>query len=191
MTQAEFKKTAPQAAGMDYYALLGLSERFAIDLGELERRYLERSRDVHPDRFVNAPAAERVAALQRSMQLNDAYKTLKKPHARAEYLLGRHGLFIGDNEALDPTFLMEVLELREELAEAKARGQKHRLGELEKAMLDRQDTIFGRVASLFADVEASGERAVLAEIKAQLIVLRYIRRYLDEFEDVLDEEGEL
>ena len=60
-----------------------------------------------------------MAALSRSRALNDAYQTLKKPVARAEYLLERAGVTIGDNERLDPAFLMEILELREELAEAR------------------------------------------------------------------------
>lgn len=190
MTTPEFKKSAVQAASADYYALLDLDPRFAIDAGELERRYLERSRVVHPDRFVAAPASQRVAALHESMQLNDAYKTLKQPGSRAEYLLGRHGVFIGDNETLDPTFLMEVLELREELHEAKHGRDQARMRALEDAMLERRDATLERVAALFADFESTGNTELLAAIKAQLIVLRYIRRYLDEFDD-LDEEGEL
>jgi molecular chaperone HscB len=191
MTTPEFKKSAAPAASADYYALLDLDPRFAIDPGELELRYLERSRTVHPDRFVAAPASQRVAALQQSMQLNEAYKTLKQPGSRAEYLLGRQGVFIGDNEILDPTFLMEILELREELAEAKHGGDQARMRALEQAMIERRDATLERVAALFADFESTGDTALLADIKTQLIVLRYIRRYLDQFDDLFDDEGEL
>jgi molecular chaperone HscB len=190
MEPADFKRAAPSAGGpgAGYFALLGLPERFAVDLAELERSYLERSRQVHPDRFVTAPPRERVQALQASMQLNEAYKTLKKPHSRAEYLLVRRGVTIGDNEVLDPEFLMEVLELREELAGAKLAGDKATLGRLEAAMTARQDATLAAVAAHFAQLEqgADSPGAVLAELKKQIILLRYIRRYLEELEDLDD-----
>lgn len=203
MKHVEFKKAgSARPVGTDLYALLGLEERFAIDLDELERRYLERSREVHPDRFVNAAASQRVSALQQSMELNNAFKTLKKPMTRAEYLLRRHGVAIGDNEQLDPGFLMEMLEMREELQEARAAGQSGRVRELERAMLKRRDEAMGRVAVLFAALErsagspgstasagaGSGAQAGLDEIKQEIILLRYIHRYLEAIEDDLEED---
>lgn len=193
MEQSDSTATAliTGAASTDYFALLGLRESFAVDPSELEHRYLERSKVVHPDRFVSAPARERVAALHQSMQLNDAYRTLKKPLPRAEYLLTRHGVSIGDNEILDPEFLMEVLELREELAEAKHARDHATLRRLEDIMLDRQEAALATVAARFAALEAAspqGADDILAEIKRAVILLRYIRRYLEEFEDVFDEE---
>src|ERR1700735_1049332 len=88
------------------FALLGLPAQFDGDAAELERAYYAASKELHPDRFATAPAAERVAALSKSRALNDAYQTLKKPIARAEYLLAQAGVTIGDNERLDPAFLM-------------------------------------------------------------------------------------
>lgn len=192
MKHIEREKADPAgSAGADFYALLGIEERFAVDLDELEQRYLQRAREVHPDRFVNAGAGRRVSALQASMQLNDAYKTLKKPVPRAEYLLRRHGITIDDNEQLDPAFLMEVLELREDLQAAKMAGQSDKLRALEQAMLERRDDALLRVAERFAVLEGSsdedGGRAILDEIKKEIILLRYIRRYLEAFEDDLEE----
>src|SRR2546421_11861450 len=108
-----------RASSSDAFELLGLPAQFDLDPPVIERAFFERSKELHPDRFATAPAAQRVAALSRSRALNDAYQTLKKPISRAEYLLSRAGITIGDNERLDSTFLMRVLELREELAEAK------------------------------------------------------------------------
>ncbi|MES2965209.1 MAG: Fe-S protein assembly co-chaperone HscB, partial [Bdellovibrionota bacterium] len=83
-------------------------------------RLFERSKELHPDRYASAPAAERVAALSKSRALNDAYQQLKKPVPRAEYLLSRAGVSIGENERIaDTAFLMEILEIREELSEAR------------------------------------------------------------------------
>ncbi|MCG8421529.1 MAG: Fe-S protein assembly co-chaperone HscB [Proteobacteria bacterium] len=184
MTQPEFRRAAPRGGQeVDFYALLGLAERYEIDRAELESRYLEKSKNVHPDRFVAAPAAERVAALQRSMQLNQAYKTLKRPLARAEYLLARRGTSIGANETLEPGFLMEVLELREELATAKQAGDAAKLRQLESAMRHREEDTLGRIAALFGTLEESGDSSVLTDIKREVILMRYIERYLDEFQD--------
>src|SRR5687767_6790012 len=175
----------------DYFQILGLPERFAIDPAELERAYHERSRELHPDRFAQAPAAERVAVLSRSMSLNEAYKALKKPQSRAEYLLRRAGLSIGGNERLDPRFLMEILELREELAEAVHAGQQDRVARLSASMKARQRTALDMLGPLFARAESSSgddRAAALAEIKTALILLRYVARYLEESEAALDED---
>ena len=178
--------TSTRVVSADFYALLGLPESYSVDLAALERNYLERSREVHPDRFVNAPAHERVGALQQSMSLNDAYKAVKNPIARAEYLLQRNGVSIGDNERLDPAFLMEVLELREELAEAKHANDRPTLRRLEDDMLDRRDRALAAIAERFASLESeAGDRpAELAIIKKQVILLRYVRRYLEEFDEL-------
>ena len=167
-------------SGEDPFALLGLSAGYDVDPAALERAFFERSKAVHPDRVAGAPAAERVAALSRSRALNDAYQLIKKPVSRAEYLLARAGVTIGDNERLDPAFLMEILELREELAEARAAGALARVEQLQRAMQARRAEALGALSGLFA----AGD---LAAIKHRLIVLRYIHRYLEECDVALDE----
>lgn len=166
---------------VDYFSLLGLPAIYAIDKDELESRYLERSREVHPDRFVGAGARQRVEALGQTMELNEAYKILRDDARRAEHLLARHGIAIGGNEQLDPTFLMDVLEAREELAEAQADGDQAAIARLEDSMLDRRDAILEAVAGLWERVEAGepDETGTLGEIKRQLILLRYVARYLE------------
>jgi molecular chaperone HscB len=198
---------------LDYFQLLGLPETFAVDGAALERAFHERSKELHPDRFASAPAAERVTALQRSMAINEAYKALKKPIPRAEYLLGRAGVTIGSNERLDPTFLMEILELREELAHARHAGQRETVARLEATMKSRRDAAVAALTPLFACAEACGRAAdgapaghrtqsaagaagtgetrasCLAEIKTTLILLRYVGRYLEECDAALDEDA--
>ena len=149
----------------------------------LERAFFERSKELHPDRFASAPAAERVAALSKARALNDAYQTLKKPVPRAEYLLARAGVTIGDNERLDPAFLMEILELREELAEARHAGQDSpRSRGCRRAMIARRKAVARRAAG------AVRRRTTSPAIKEQLIVLRYLDRYLEECDAALDDE---
>jgi molecular chaperone HscB len=165
----------------DPFALLGLAPAFEVDLAALERAFFERSKELHPDKVAGAPAAQRVAALSRSRALNDAYQLIKKPVPRAEYLLERAGVTIGDNERLDPTFLMEVLELREELAEARVAGNADLVARLQRAMQARRTQALDALPALFA----AGD---LAAIKERLIVLRYIHRYLEECDAALDED---
>ncbi len=177
--------TVAKPAQPDLFALLGIAPAFEIDLAELERNFFEKSKELHPDRFANAPANERVAALSKSRALNDAYQTLKKPVPRAEYLLARHGVVIADNERIDPSlgaaFLMEILELREELAEARAAGKLDIVEAKQAAMKARRKVVIESLPSLFAQQD-------LAAIKNQLIVMRYLDRYLEECDSALDED---
>jgi molecular chaperone HscB len=170
-----------RASSSDAFGLLGLPAQFDLDPQVIERAFFDRTKELHPDRFANAPANERVAALSRSRALNDAYQLLKKPVSRAEYLLARAGVTIGDNERLDPAFLMEILELREELAEARAAGELARVDQLQRAMQARRAEALAALPGLFA----AGD---LVTIKQRLIVLRYIHRYLEECDAALDDE---
>src|ERR1700736_4539783 len=76
----------------DFFSFLGLPRKLRIDMSDLEQRYRALSRQFHPDYFYNAAPAERRAALEKSSYLNDAYRTLRQPIARVEYLLQLEGL---------------------------------------------------------------------------------------------------
>lgn len=163
------------------FALLGVEPRFDLDKAALERAFFERSKALHPDRFANAPASERVVALARSRALNDAYQVLKRDASRAEYLLRREGLTIGDNERIDPALVMALLEERETLAEARVANDRERIEALCASMRARKQSALAAVSAGFA----SGQ---LAEVKQQLILLRYVERYLEECDAALDED---
>jgi molecular chaperone HscB len=111
------------AAPRDFFSFLGLSRKLAIDLADLEQRYRALSRQLHPDYFYNATPAERRASLERSSYLNDAYRTLKNPASRIEYLLKlenqveRDGFSRASATAPPPALLEEVFVLNEELDE--------------------------------------------------------------------------
>ena len=128
----------------DYYAFMGLPRRLNLDAGEIERRFRALSRQFHPDFFYNATTAERRASLERSSYLNDAYRTLKDPVARLQYLLQMEGLAPqGPAEAtrqVPPALLEEVFALNDELdevREARADGAAADVwrGRLERARL--------------------------------------------------------
>lgn len=171
---------ASPSTSSDLFSLLGLTPSYEIDRAALEAAYHERSREVHPDRYASAPASERVAALSKARALNDAYKTLRDARQRAEYLLARSGVTIGDNERLEPELLMEFLEQREELAAARQAGRTAEVEALQGSMMTKRKAILAALSGLFA----SGN---LADAKKQLIVLRYLDRYLEECEAALED----
>src|SRR5262249_2627195 len=125
----------------DLFAALGIEPRFDVDAAQLEAAFHARSAEVHPDRFASAPAAERVAAVRRSMELNQAYKPLRRPVPRGEYRLARAGRGIVEGDKVDAAFLAEVLEVREQLEEARAAGKLDEVTRLERAMKARHDAL--------------------------------------------------
>jgi len=105
----------------NHFELFGLKPAYALDLEHLDRAYRDIQAEVHPDRFAHAGDAERRASMQMTTQVNEAYRTLKSPVLRGKYLLELHGVDVGfeTNTAMPPEFLVEQMELREKLEEAK------------------------------------------------------------------------
>jgi molecular chaperone HscB len=113
---------APSGLRVDYFSFLGLPRKLRIDMNDLEQRYRALSRQFHPDYFHNASAAERRLSLERSSYLNDAYRALKQPSSRIEYLLALEGERTTASAAagganVPPGLLEEVFALNEELDE--------------------------------------------------------------------------
>ena len=106
----------------NHFELFGLAPSYALDNSELESRYRELQGRVHPDRFAAAPEAERRVAMQWAAQANEAYRTLRDPVARARYLLSLKGFDTGEesNTAMPPDFLMQQMEWREGVADARS-----------------------------------------------------------------------
>ena len=111
----------------DYFAFVGVPRRLNLDLVDLERRFRTLSRQFHPDYFYNASPAERIASLERSSYLNDAYRTLKQPISRTAYLLELEGVWTSADRGeataskqVPPALLEEVFALNEELDEVRS-----------------------------------------------------------------------
>jgi molecular chaperone HscB len=105
----------------NHFELFGLSPAFGLETEALERSYRQIQAQVHPDRFAHAGDAERRASLQWTTRVNEAYRTLKDPVQRAKHLLELRGVDVAfeTNTAMPPDFLMQQMELREALEEAK------------------------------------------------------------------------
>lgn len=101
----------------NFFELFGLVPGFSIDQSKLAGQYRHLQQLVHPDRFATASEAERRHSMQLTAHINEAYQTLKQPLSRARYLLELRGVVTDQSSSLDNAFLMEQMELREQLAE--------------------------------------------------------------------------
>jgi len=173
----------------DYYELLGIPRSLHLSLDSFQQRYYELSRQLHPDRFMQKPEAERQRALDMSSALNDAYRTLKDPVKRAQYLLSLEGFDIGEQRSKDvPSELLEeVFELNMALEEMRA-GDDSARPQLETAeknfakMLGETDQ---QLEGLFENYDASRSRDVLGEIRNVLNRRKYIQNLVSEVEKAL------
>ena len=106
----------------NHFELLGLPVSYAVDPSRLEHGYRELQAQVHPDRFAAGSEAERRVAMQWATRANEAYRTLRDPLDRARYLLHLRGYDTGEetNTAMPADFLMEQMEWREAVAEARS-----------------------------------------------------------------------
>jgi molecular chaperone HscB len=164
----------------DHFERLGLPRRFSIDRAELERAYLARSREVHPDYHRLGASAEQAASLELTAALNEAYATLRDPFRRAEYLLALlGGPSASEARDMDPAFLMETLELRERIEEVRAAAgpdSPERTG-LETELQDRYDGLLQEVAARFQAAEA-GDGSALAGARKGLNAAKYVQGLL-------------
>lgn len=171
----------------DPFETLGLEPAFLLDLQVLEQRHRELSRALHPDRYAGRPAGERQRALGRAIEVNEAFRALKDPIQRAEALLAKSGRPVSETDAArpEPGFLMDVMEQREALGEARRKRDLPKVRELALAMRERES----RVTAALGDAFGAGSPD-FARVAALVGELRYFKRFLDEagaIEDDLDE----
>jgi molecular chaperone HscB len=104
----------------NHFELFGLQPEFRLDLAQLEQAYRDIQSRVHPDKFVHASDAERRASMQSATRVNEAYRTLKSPLARARYLLALHHVDVQSesNIAMPPEFLLQQMQWRESVEQA-------------------------------------------------------------------------
>jgi molecular chaperone HscB len=167
---------------MDPFATLGLSRRYDLDLAAVEKTHRELSRALHPDKFVGAGASERRAALSKAVEVNEAWRVVRDPIRRAQALLELSGVAVGEEQggAADPEFLMEMLEQREALAEAKQAKDLARVHAMAEVIAARSRAVEQALGEGFARGEA-------ASLVGKLGELRYYRRFLDEVSAIEDE----
>ena len=145
----------------DHFELFGLPPRFAIDLDALERAYKDVQSRVHPDRFAAGTAAERRVAMQWATRANEAYTALRSPQKRAAYLVERAGVAIEaeTNTAMPPAFLMQQMEWRETLDEA--RGDPAALDDVRRTMNHERQELLAAIERAIDETHDYREAAAL------------------------------
>lgn len=144
----------------DYFAMFDLPRKLWIGMDVLERKFLQLNWKLHPDNFVKASETERDISLRRSSEVNDAYRTLRDPVARVEYLLALEGARKeGENkQQAPPELLEEVFELNEsldELRDAKASGGNTE--SLKKRLYGAQTNFEGKLKDVDAQLQAAAK----------------------------------
>jgi len=145
----------------DHFSLFELPRTFRIDSAALDKRYREIQAQVHPDKFANAGDAERRLSLQWTTRVNEAYQTLKKPLPRAQYLLqlGGHDVGLESNTAMPVEFLVEQMEWREAVAEARVAGEHHELEHLHHRLKQDIGARYDELGVLLDDDNNAGQAA--------------------------------
>ncbi len=181
-----------QAPTPDYYEFFDLPRRLGLDSEDLKNRFYTLSRLLHPDRYTRRSEQEKRFSLEASSILNDAYRVLKDPIQRAEYVLRQEGFPVGDqrNRDVPPELLEEVFELNMALDELRG-GDLEALPQLD-AMRRRFVGMLGEIdrelEAMFARHDAAPEEArrqILAEIRAALNRRRYISNLVQEVDKQL------
>ena len=153
------------------FEILGIPASFDVDVKALEQAYFAAQRACHPDRFVGKPEADRVAAITKSQQVNDAYETLKNPLTRAEHLLQLQGMdVLGEGAPVPPALLMEMLELRERVADAEG-------GAALKAMVDEIRALADATTKNLASAFDLADYAIAADATLRL---HYLGKAMEE-----------
>lgn len=185
------------------FATLGLDPVFSISLPALERRQRELNRALHPDQHSSSGSGQRRRALDRAMDINQAYRTLRDPAQRASVLLELLGApaEASRGNASPPELLMEMMEQREQLDQARRKRDARKIGELAEHMADREQRLLGLLTETFEALQEtsrqvrhkSSDQTVPLDIASfqkafdGLAELRYVRRFRDEVRVIEDE----
>jgi molecular chaperone HscB len=154
----------------DHFELFNLPPRFALDAAALDSAYRSVQAHVHPDRFAAASAAENRVAMQWATQANEAYRTLRSPLRRAAYLCERAGVPIEaeSNTAMPAEFLMQQLQWREALDDARASRNSVSLQALDDKTTSEHDRLLGEIAQA---LDVASDPAHAASLVRQLMFI--------------------
>ena len=186
---------------MQYYDALGLAPKLSLDAVDLKKRFYERSREWHPDRFARHAPEQQKLALETTAVLNDAFRTLSDPVSRAEYFLEQHHL--PPTKTPPPELLEEVFELNMALEELREGDESARsqLADAQKRFAAMRSEIDAGLAALFTEFDSSEEakwaelvhenggfyeQRILAKIRAALDRRRYISNLLRDVDKELN-----
>jgi len=168
-----------QDSARNHFELFNLPTQFAIDLNTLDQHYKQLQSEVHPDRFAAAPTADRLRSMQLATQVNEAYRVLKNPTARARYLLHINGVDTQEdsNTAMPAEFLMLQMEWREAIEEATAEHDIEALEGLFRKTLQEAKSL---QQDLHAHLDENHQLAQAAEAVRKLSFIDKVRSDIEQ-----------
>ena len=167
----------------DDFQLFGLPRRFQLDRAALDVRWRALQAEVHPDRYAAQGQAAKRVAMQWAVRVNEAYQRLKDPLKRAAYVCELGGKLVDahDNTAMAPAFLMQQMEWREALEDARSLNEVKALAE----------EVAQRMQSAFAELERTlDERHDLASTAEQVRALMFVERFAEDVDHRLEALGQ-
>jgi molecular chaperone HscB len=169
----------------NYFDFFGLPHKLNLDSKDLESRFYALSKQWHPDRFARGSAEQRLISEDATATLNDGYRTLREPVARAEYVLKEHGFDTAEQKSstVPPELLEEVFELNMALEEAETSGPQ--LEEARQKFVTMREDIDRELFEQFAAYDETQERAALERIRGILNRRNYIRNLVTQVEQAL------
>jgi molecular chaperone HscB len=150
----------------NHFALFQMPQRFAVDLTALEKAYHGVQSQAHPDKFAHATGAEKRVAMQWATRANEAYQTLKNPLKRATYLCELNGVDLEteSNTAMPTAFLMQQMEWREELDDARAGKNINALEQLDGALRGAKKETVARIETLLDADDFAGAAQLVRQL---------------------------
>ncbi len=165
---------------VNYFQLLGIPAAFDIDPAELQRNYLNLAQAVHPDRLLAQSPEVSALSLRTTSQLNRARTVLLDPVLRAEYLLGMAGGPSAQEEKTVPQdVLMETMEIREAIDDAKTEGDLETLEQCQARARREYDATVARIGDLARQLPGDADRQ--RDLRLVLNSVNYYQRMLDQF----------
>lgn len=189
----------------NYFSFFKIPSKFHLNLSQLENKFYELSRKFHPDFFSQASEQEHRYSTERTSMLNDAYRTLKDPIKRANYLLTLQGFkAIGQQTKTPPDLLLEIFELNEQLEElryAKKSKDTSQINQLitqvlatQKMLKERANELNSQLNTNFTkwdetinNIPVEEKQKLLNKISDSLSQMKYINNLLENIEEELDE----
>lgn len=170
----------------DFFALFGLPRRFELDEATLARAYHDLQGEVHPDRYAHLPDADKRRAMQWATRVNEGLQTLKKPLNRAIYLLQLAGIdpALETNTAMSSEFLMEQMQWREELEEARSAGDADELHHLHERLRQQGRDM---LAELRCALDERHDLHAAAEIVRRLMFIDKLQNQIDDALEALED----
>ncbi|NMG35183.1 Fe-S protein assembly co-chaperone HscB [Azoarcus sp. TTM-91] len=169
----------------DYFALFGLPRRYRLDEAALEAVWHKLQAEVHPDRHAHLPDADKRRAMQWATRVNEGFRTLRKPLPRAQYLLELAGVDTGleTNTAMSPEFLMEQMEWREAVEEARVAAQVEELEQLHHRLQQHAREV---LAELETTLDQARDYPAAADTVRRLMFIEKLQHEIDDALEALE-----